>query len=153
MADRQLVLSFFPNEAAADAAASTLKALGLTSGDAMGVLVLDGPMDIKVDKVGARSTAAGAGVGACLLLLGPAVIGVGIVGGTIGGALHHKGLKLTDEDKTHIVAELQGGKAAVGVLADFKDAGIIEERLTALGGASSAHEIVDDAALAASAAE
>ena len=92
MADRQLVLSFFGNEAEADAAAMTLKDSGLTSGDAMGILVLDGPVDLKIDKVGARSTAAGAGVGACLLVLGPAALGVGIVGGAVGGALHHKGL-------------------------------------------------------------
>ena len=149
MADRQLVLSFFGNEAEADAAALTLKDSGLASGDAMGILVLDGPVDLKIDKVGARSTAAGAGIGACLLVLGPAALGVGIVGGTIGGALHHKGLKLTDEDKTRIVTDLQGGKAAVGVLADFADAGVIQERLTSLGGASSSHDVVDEAALAA----
>jgi len=149
MADRQLVLSFFGNEAEADAAATTLKDSGLTSGDAMGILVLDGPFDLKIDKVGARSTAAGAGIGACLLVLGPAALGVGIVGGTVGGALHHKGLKLTDEDKTRIITDLQGGKAAVGVLADFADAGVIEERLTSLGGASSSHDVVDEAAMAA----
>ena len=149
MADRQLVLSFFGNEAEADAAAMTLKDSGLTSGDAMGILVLDGPVDLKIDKVGARSTAAGAGVGACLLVLGPAALGVGIVGGAVGGALHHKGLKLTDADKTRIITDLQGGKAAVGVLADFADAGVIEERLTSLGGASSAHDVVDEAAVAA----
>ena len=85
MADRQLVLSFFDDEAEADAAARTLKDSGLTSGDAMGILVLDGPVDLKIDKVGARSTAAGAGIGACLLVLGPAALGVGIVGGTVGG--------------------------------------------------------------------
>ena len=38
-ADRQLVLSFFSGEPAADAAAMTLKESGLTSGDAMGILV------------------------------------------------------------------------------------------------------------------
>ena len=149
MADRQLVLSFFDDEAEADAAARTLKDSGLTSGDAMGILVLDGPVDLKIDKVGARSTAAGAGIGACLLVLGPAALGVGIVGGTVGGALHHKGRKLTDEDKTRIITDLQGGKAAVGVLADFADAGVIQERLTSLGGASSSHDVVDEAALAA----
>ncbi len=151
MADRQLVLSFFGNEAEADAAAMTLKDSGLTSGDAVGILVLDGPADLKVDKVGARSTAAGAGIGACLLVLGPAALGVGIVGGTVAGALHHKGLKLTDEDKTRIIADLQGGKAAVGVLADFAEAGVIEERLTSLGGSSSSHDVVDEAALATAA--
>ena len=78
----------------------------------MGILVLNGPVDLKSDKVGARSTAAGAGVGACLLLVGPAAgLRVGIVGGAVGGALHHNGLKLTDQDKTRIITDLQGGKA------------------------------------------
>ena len=69
-ADRQLVLSFF-GELAADAAAMTLMESGLTYGDPMGILVLSSPTEISVDKVGARSTAAGAGIGASLLLLFP----------------------------------------------------------------------------------
>ena len=48
-----------------------------------------------------------------------------------------------------ISSDLEGGKAAVGVLADFADAGVIEERLTSLGGTSSAHDVVDEAAVAA----
>jgi len=151
MADRQLVLSFFSDEPAADDAALALKHSGAVSGDAMGILVLEGD-NIKVDKVGARSTAAGAGIGACLLLLGPAALGVGIVGGTIGGSLHHKGLKLEDEDKARIAKELQGGKAAVGVLAKTTDAAVVQERLTSLGGTTSAHDVVDEAALSESAA-
>ena len=69
------------------------------------------------DKVGARSWGVGAGVGARLVLLGPAALGVGLVGGTLAGGLHHKGLKLSDEDKARISADLSAGKAAVGVLA------------------------------------
>ena len=61
MAQKQLVLSFFADEPAADAAAQTLKDSG-TSGDAMGILVLDATGNLKVDKVGARSWGAGAGV-------------------------------------------------------------------------------------------
>jgi hypothetical protein len=49
-----------------DAAAMTLKEPGHTYGDAMGILVLNSPKAIEVDKVGARSTAAGAGIGACV---------------------------------------------------------------------------------------
>jgi hypothetical protein len=87
MADKQLVLSFFAD----DAAATDLKGSEIASGDAIGLLVLDAPGNLKVDKVGARSWGAGAGIGACLLVLGPAALGVGIVGGTLAGGLHHKG--------------------------------------------------------------
>ena len=66
MAEKQLVLSFFADEPAADAAALALKDSGVASGDAMGLLVLDDAGNLKVDKVGARSWAAGAGIGACL---------------------------------------------------------------------------------------
>jgi hypothetical protein len=153
MADKQLVLSFFSDEPAADAAAAALKDSGVASGDAIGLLVLDAAGNLKVDKVGARSWGAGAGIGACLLVLGPAALGVGVVGGTLAGGLHHKGLKLSDEDKARISADLDAGKAAVGVLARIGDAPLIQQRLTELGGATSSHDVVDEAALQAAAAE
>ena len=148
MAERTLVLSFFADEAAADTAAAALKDSGAASGDAIGILVLDGPMYLNVAKVGARNTATGAGVGAALLLLGPAGLGFGVVGATIGGALHHKGLRLADEDKPRIISDLQGGKAAVGVLARVQDAAAIQDALTSLGGTTSAHDVVNETALA-----
>lgn len=153
MADKQLVLSFFADEPAADAAAAALKDSGIASGDATGLLVLDAAGNLKVDKVGARSWGAGAGIGACLLVLGPAALGVGIVGGTLAGGLHHKGLKLSDGDKARISADLGAGKAAVGVLARIGDAPMIQQRLTELGGTTSSHDVVDEAALQAAAAE
>ncbi len=153
MAEKQLVLSFFADEPDADAAAAELKDSGIAPGDAIGLLVLDAAGNLKVDKVGARSWGAGAGIGACLLVLGPAALGVGILGGTAAGGLHHKGLKLTDEDKARISADLGAGKAAVGVLSKIEDAPIIQERLTKLGGATSSHDVVDEAALQAAATE
>ena len=153
MAEKQLVLSFFADEPAADAAALALKDSGVASGDAMGLLVLDDAGNLKVDKVGARSWAAGAGIGACLLVLGPAALGVGIVGGTLAGGLHHKGLKMDDADKARIAADLKAGKAAVGVLAKIDQAPAVDAKLTELGGATSGHEVVDEAALQAAAAE
>ncbi len=152
MADKQLVLSFFTDESAADAAAESLKDSGAAGGDAMGILVLDSSGDVEVDKVGARSWGAGAGVGACLLLLGPAMIGVGIAGGTLAGGLHHKGLKLSDADKARIAADLGAGKAAVGVLVDSDDALVVQSALTGLGGTTSSHDVVDEAAVQAAAA-
>ena len=153
MAEKQLVLSFFADEPAAETAATTLKDSGATSGDAVGILVLDAAGDLKAEKVGARSWGAGAGIGACLLVLGPAALGVGIAGGTVAGGLHHKGLKLTEEDKVRIAADLGAGKAAVGVLARIEDGTMIQERLTGLGGATSSHDVVDEAALQAAAKE
>ena len=153
MAEKQLVLSFFADEPVADAAAQSLKESNGTLGDAMGILVLDATGNVKVDKVGARSWGAGAGVGACLVLLGPAALGVGVLGGTAAGGLHHKGLKLDDDDKARIAADLGSGKAAVGVLAKIDDAPAIQAELTQLGGATSSHDVVDEAAVVAGAAE
>jgi hypothetical protein len=153
MAEKQLVLSFFADEPAADTAAMSVKDSGTTSGDAMGILVLDATGNLKVDKVGSRSWGVGAGVGAGLLVLGPAALGVGILGGTLAGGLHHKGLRMTEEDKARISADLSAGKAAVGVLARINEAPAIQAQLTQLGGATSSHEVVDEAALQAAAAE
>ena len=99
MADRQLVLAFFPDEPAADNAAAALKDSGTAHGDAIGILALDSHGKLKQDKVGARSTGKGAAIGGVLFLLGPALLGVGVIGGAAAGALHHKNLGLSDADK------------------------------------------------------
>ena len=151
MSDKQLILAVFPDELAADNAAVALKDSGITEGDAVGILVLDADGELKQDKVGARSTGKGAAIGGVLLLLGPAALGVGIIGGAAAGALHHKNLGLSDADKARLTAELTAGKAAVGVLADFETAPVISDRLTELGGAPEAHELSDEAVEAAAA--
>ena len=145
MADRTLVLSIFGNEAAADNAAATLKDSGLTSTDAMGVLAVNATGKLKQEKVGARSSGKGAGVGAALFLLGPVGVGVGVVGGAAAGALHHKGLGLTDSDRERIGKELTNGKAAVGVLTPFNESSMISAKLGELGGASEEHTVSDEA--------
>lgn len=163
MSDKQLILSFFADQAAAESAASSLKISGVAEGDAVGVLVLDGTGNLVTDKVGATSVAAGVGVGAALLVLGPfflgfgaaaAVVGggVGMVGGGYAGSLHHKGLKLSGEDKGRIAAALSSGQAAVGVLAPVDQGAFIQENLTGLGGATSVHDVEDEAELRAAAA-
>jgi hypothetical protein len=162
MSDKQLILAFFADQAAAESAASSLKTSEVAE-DAIGVLALDGTGRVVVDKVGATSVAAGVGVGAALLVLGPFVLGfgaaaavvgggIGMAGGAYGGSMHHKGLKLSDEDKGRIGAELSSGKAAVGVLAPVDQGAFIQENLTALGGAASVHDVVDEAELQAAAA-
>ena len=151
MSDRQLVLSFFPGELAADNAAVALKDSGIAHGDAIGILALDSGGKLKQDKVGARSTGKGAAIGGALFLLGPAVLGVGVLGGTAAGALHHKNLGLSDADKARLTVDLNSGKAAVGVLAHYDSAPAISDRLTQLGGSSEFHELSDEALEAAAA--
>lgn len=153
MAQKQLVLSFFADEPAAEAAAAELKQSGTAPGDAIGILVLDAAGNLDVDKVGARSWGAGAGIGAGLAVLGPAAIGVGVLGGAAAGGLHHKGLKLSDADKQRISASLDDGKAAVGALSGVEDAPVVQQQLTELGGATSSHDVVDEVALQKAAAE
>jgi uncharacterized membrane protein len=145
MADRTLVLAIFGNEAAADNAAAALKDSGLTSTDAIGVLAVDATGKLKQEKVGARSTGKGAGVGAALFLLDPVGVGVGVLGGAAAGALHHKGLGLTDSDRERIDKELTNGKAAVGVLTPFNESSTISARLGELGGAAEEHTVSDEA--------
>jgi uncharacterized membrane protein len=149
MADRQLVLSFFPDEMAADNAAVALKDSGIAHGDAIGILALDSNGKLKQDKVGARSTGKGAAIGGVLFLMGPAVLGVGVLGGTAAGALHHKNLGLSDADKARLSVELTSGKAAIGVLSHYDTAPAISDRLTQLGGATEAHDLSDEAVEAA----
>jgi hypothetical protein len=145
MANKILTIALFDSETAADTAAASLADSGLAKGDAIGVLALDDNGKLKEDKVGARSTKKGAGIGAVLWLLGPVGIGAGVVGGGLLGALHHKGLGLDDDDQARISQQLEGGHAAVGVLTEADDAAAVSDYLAEQGGASETHEVPDEA--------
>jgi hypothetical protein len=153
MAIKFVVLGFFNDEAAADAAAVTLKESGLAKHDAIGVLVLNEKGEVKAEKVGKRSAGKGAGIGLALALLTPVGLGVGIIGGGALGALHHKGLGLDKADRESLGAELGAGKAAVGVLAPVTEADAVKAKLTELGGAAESHTVTDEALEEANAAD
>jgi hypothetical protein len=153
MANHIVVLGIFNDEASADAAATTLKDSGLAGGDAIGVLVLNENGEVKAEKVGKRSMGKGAGIGLALALLTPVGLGVGVIGGGLLGALHHKGLGLSESDRDRLGAELTGGKAAVGVLAPVAEADAVTAKLTELGGAAESHEVTDEALEEAHAAD
>ena len=104
MANQIVVLAIFKDEAAADMAAETVKESGLAHEDAIGVLVLNEKGEVKTEKVGKRSTGKGAGIGLALALFTPVGLGVGIIGGGVLGALHHKGLGLDEADRERIGA-------------------------------------------------
>jgi hypothetical protein len=152
MASKQVVLAIFKDETAADAAAVALKSWDDAEGDiklkSVGVLVLDEQGKLKTDKIGRRSTGKGAGIGIILAMLTPVGLAAGIIGGGILGALHHKGLGLSDADRERIGTELAGGKAAVGVMADSSESAAISAKLAELGGVPEVHDL-DDAAVAA----
>lgn len=151
MADRQLVLAFFPDEARADNAAAVLKDSGLAHHDAIGILVLDSHGKLKQDKIGARSTGKGAAIGGVIGVFTTAVLGPAVLAGVVVGALHHKNVGLTDADKAHVTAELNAGKAAVAVMARIETVSAISDELTQLGGTTQSHELSDEALQAAAA--
>jgi len=147
---KQVVLATFPDEAAADAAVLALKDWDKMDSEvklnAIGVLVLDENGNLKKEKVGSRSIGKGAGVGVILALLTPVGLAAGIVGGAVLGALHHKGLGLSQAEQEKLSADLADGKAAVGVLASDEEADAVSAKLAELGGDVEAH-VVSDAAM------
>lgn len=156
MADHRMVLGIFADEAAADVAVKSLMAWE-SDNDVVprpvGVLVADEKGQIKEHRLGQRSGKAGAGIGLVLAVIAPPTLLAGMVGGGILGHFHHKGLGLTDEDRERIVAELTGGRAAVGVLVEEDmEAAMISRKLTDLGGVAEVHEVTDEALEAVAAA-
>ena len=156
MADDQLVLGIFADEAAADTAVGSLKGWAAASPEvklgAIGVLVVDEDGQINEHKLGQRSTKKGAGIGLVLAVIAPPTLLVGLVGGGLLGHFHHKGLGLSAEDRARIIGELTGGKAAVGVLAPLDEATLITSKLTELGATVEVHEVSDEALEAVAAA-
>jgi len=156
MADQQLVLGIFADEAAADVAVKWLKDWDNATEEiklgAIGILVIDEFGKLKEHKLGARSGKKGAGIGLVLAVVAPPTLLAGIVGGGVLGHFHHTGLGLSTEDRERIVGELRGGKAAVGVLAKGGDVAAVSAQLTDLDGIVEVHEATEEAVEAVAAA-
>ena len=153
----QLVLAFFTNEDAAEYAVNELKGWDKASAEvklgAIGVLVKDEKGKIKTHKLGARKGKTGAvlfGL-AGLLSGGMTVLGGAVLGGIL-GSLFHKGLGMSKEDLARIDGDLNGGKAAVAVLASAGEAELISAKLAELGGVPESHEVTEEAVQEATAA-
>lgn len=135
---KQLILGYYPSEAAADAAVAAVKDWDTGEDQIriahMGILALDDKGELKTHKMGRRTVGKGAGIGLALAALVPP-IGVGaIVAGGVLGALLQKGVKVSEGQQAHVAAALQGGKAAVGIMADDEYTGAaIGEKLKGLG--------------------
>lgn len=157
MSNDTVVLAIFDTEESADVAAEELKESGAVKGDAVGILALNEKGELKTDKVGKRSTGKGAGIGAIAALCTPVGLVAGLVGGGLLGSLHHKNLGLDKADRARLGSELEGGKAAVGVLVPVTEATYMEDKLASMGGVPETHQLsaeaVEEATSAADAAQ
>lgn len=155
--NKQLVLAFFDSEAAADQAVSDLKAWDKADKDiklgAIGVLVKDDKGKVKTHKLGSRQWGIGAILGAIAAVLsgGMTLIGGAVIGGIL-GAFFHKGLGMSKDDLARLDKELDGGKAAVGVLVPDEAAKATADKLAELGGKPETHAVTDEAVEQAAAA-
>jgi len=156
LSDKNVVLAIFDDELAADDAVESLKEWDKADDqiklNAVGVLVLDEKGEVKTHKMGRRSVGKGAGIGLILGLLTPVGVAASVVGGGAIGALHRKGLGLTESDRDRISQELSEGKAAVGVLAKPEQSAAIADKMKELGGKPETHA-APDAALQQAAAQ
>jgi len=69
----------------------------------------------------------------------------GLAGGALIGALHRKGLGLDEAERDRIAKELEGGRAAVGVLTTTDKVPPIVAHLDVAGGTTTTHSASDEA--------
>ena len=148
--DQSLLLAFFENEDAADAAVNALKQWDKASDDIrlgnIGILVKDEHGKIKTYKLGPRRTGTGAILfGMVALLTGGASVVGGLVLGGVVGSFFRKGLGLAQSDLAHLNSELDQGRAAIAVVANNAEAVAISSKLVDLGGVLEAHSLDADA--------
>jgi len=122
----QLLIAYFPTADAAREAAKVVKEwdkniIEIDLG-AIGILTMDENGKVKTEKIGDRATSKGAKwdllVGAVtgiftggLTLIGGALAGLAV--GSVTGALFHRGLGMTDEQKEQLETHLKDGGAAL----------------------------------------
>lgn len=156
--NKHLVLAFFKDEAAADKAVSDLKAWDKATKSvklgSIGVMVKDAKGKVKTHKLGTRAYGKGAGIGVILGLIAAVPTGGlsllaggawGAVGGAIVGTFFHSGLDISKDDMKRISKQLDGGKAAVGVLCEEAEVQEVSDKLTAAGGKVETHEVTEEA--------
>ncbi len=160
--NKRLVLALFADEAAARTAAESLTRWDEANQDvragAIGIITRDDKGKVKQDLVGGRSTVKGTKIGVILgLILAVPTGGLGLIGGALGGALggglvgslFHHGLEISAEERAELLGEIDGGKAALGVLTSEVEGPLFESKLQELGGRVQTHGVSAEAAEAA----
>jgi predicted flap endonuclease-1-like 5' DNA nuclease/uncharacterized membrane protein len=154
--NRNLILSYFPSAADASVAAGKLKEWDKNRKDiklgGMGIITMENGK-LKTHKVGARASGTGAkwglilGAAAGILSGGITLIGgalAGLAAGAVGGALFHKKLGMTDEDKARMEAHLENGGAALAVMVDDDELGPTRAAIDDLGGIVEHYTVPDE---------
>lgn len=154
--NKHVIIGYFPSKEAAAEAAGQLKQWDKAHDDiklgGMGILTWE-KGKIKTRKVGNRAAGTGAkwglilGAATGILSGGVTLVGgaaAGIVGGAVLGALFHKHLGLTDADKERLEQHLQGGGAAVVVMADAHEVGPAIAELARLGGQVENYQVPEE---------
>ena len=154
--NRNLILSYFPSAADASVAAGKLKEWDKNRKDiklgGMGIITMENGK-LKTHKVGARASGTGAkwglilGAAAGILSGGITLIGgalAGLAAGAVGGALFHKKLGMTDEDKARMEAHLENGGAALAVMVDDDELGPTRVAIDDLGGIVEHYTVPDE---------
>ena len=154
-----VIIDYFDGADKADDAADSLKAWDKDNDNVKlgGIAILtwqDGKM--KTRKVGTRETGKGAGWGTALgaavgvLSGGVTLIGGALVGaaaGAVTGSLFHKGLGLTDDDKSQLEEKLKSGGAALVVMASDDELDATKQFLNGLNeGEVQDYQVPDDSA-------
>jgi len=147
--NKQLVLAFFDNQAAAESAMNELKqwdqsVQGIKFNN-IGMLVKDDKGKIKTHVEGPRRTGVGIVLGALAAVLtgGVSLIAGAVLGGVLGHFVH-KGMGMSKEDLARISGELDGGKAAVAVLVDENEVKAVTAWVTTLGGKPETHAVSEE---------
>lgn len=147
---QQLVLGFFESRAAADHAAQELKefdkAVAGVKFDNIGILVKDAKGQVKAHMEGPRRTGVGILLGALAAVLtgGLSLIAGVVLGGALGHFVH-KSLGMSKDDLARISSELDGGRAAVGVLVDESQAKAVTAWMETVGGKTETHQVSEQA--------
>ncbi|MFL7838696.1 MAG: DUF4332 domain-containing protein [Candidatus Promineifilaceae bacterium] len=148
--NRNLIVAYFDTADEADAVAVKLKLWDKARKDiklgGMGIISMDDDK-LKIDKVGARAAGTGAKWGTILgaaggLAAGLLTGGIGLIPGAIAGlglgtgtgALFHKRVGLTDEDKARLEDHFKKGGAALAVMADDFEVEPTKTEIAELGG-------------------
>lgn len=141
----QLLIAYFPDKESAEKAAHELKEWDKDYAKiklgAMGIISSDDKGHIKTEKIGSRATGKGAKWGVLAgAVAGIFTGGIGLVGGalaglavgSVAGAMFHRGLGMSDEEKQNLEDHLAGGGVALAVMAHENEAEAAESILSAL---------------------
>jgi uncharacterized membrane protein len=164
--NRNLIVAYFPDEDAADAAARQLKHWDKGTKEVklggMGIITQK-KGKLKTHYVGARAGGTGAKWGTILGATGGLATGVmvvtgvltgglglipgaiaGLAVGTVGGSLFHKRIGMTDDDRARLEAYLANGGAALAVMADDAEVEPTRAEIAGLGGKVEQYTLPDD---------